>query len=254
MTSTLLRISDLTVELGGNPILKGVNANIERGAITALIGLNGSGKTTLLRTVLKEVPYKGTMQFFCGHDHRRQRPEYIGYVPQKLHIDARLPITVRDLMALALQKTPLFFGVSASVEKTMREILALVFDQRDPRQILDSPVESISGGELQRVLMALAMHPKPELLLLDEPAAGIDFQKQTSFYELIAKFNRDYGVSVILVSHELSIVSRYAHHVLCLKDGVVQCQGAPKMILNGEMLHDIYGSDMGLFVHHHHHD
>src|SRR4029078_3770244 len=90
---------------------------------------------------------------------------------------------------------------------------------RDPESILDRPVEKISGGELQRVLLALALDPKPELLLLDEPAAGIDFKDQDSFYDLLSKLNAETGVTILLVSHDTAMVTKHAHHVLCLRDG-----------------------------------
>src|SRR5947209_13478199 len=131
--------------------------------------MNGSGKTTLLRALLKEVPYSGRIVFHCGHDHRRPSPQHVGYVPQKLRIEANLPLTVRDLLALALQRRPLFLGISRRVERIMHGLMERV---SAPLALLDRPVEKISGGELQRVLLGLAMQPEPELLLLDEPAAG----------------------------------------------------------------------------------
>ncbi len=215
MSQPLLKLKDLSVELGGNPILRKVNAEFERGKITALLGLNGSGKTTLLRALLKEVPYTGEMRFFCGHDHSLPRPVHIGYVPQKLRIEANLPVTVRDMLALTLQQRPLFFGISRSTEGKMLSLLHEVFSPV-PEDILNRHVDRLSGGELQRVLMGLAMYPDPELLLLDEPAAGVDFKDQESFYELIKKLNAKKGVTVILVSHEVEMVSKNADHVLCL--------------------------------------
>jgi zinc transport system ATP-binding protein len=250
MTTPLVEIRDLSVTLGGVPILRRVNAALERGKITALIGLNGSGKTTLLRAVLKEVPYEGQIKFFCGHDHRRQAPEHVGYVPQKLRTDAHLPLTVRDLLALALQRRPLFLGVSRAVEKTMVKLLERV-RMHDPVAMLDRPVDRLSGGELQRVLMGLALHPDPELLLLDEPAAGIDFKDQDRFYDLIAELNRETGVTILLVSHEMNVVSKYAHHVLCLKDGEIQCQGSPRDIPLHEMLAQTFGSERAIYDHQH---
>jgi zinc transport system ATP-binding protein len=250
MTHPLLTIRDLSVELGGNPILKGLSANIAHGKITALIGPNGSGKTTLLRTILKENPYRGEIRFHCGHDHSRPRPEHTGYVPQKLNIDAKLPLTVRDLLALALQRRPLFLGIGRETQKRIDIILDSV---QAPRALQDRPVEKISGGELQRVLLGLAIHPQPELLLLDEPAAGIDFRSAESFNSMIARLNRDSGVTILLVSHDLSVVSQYADEVLCLKDGCIQCQGSPKEILTHEMLAQTFGADAGVFAHHHAH-
>jgi zinc transport system ATP-binding protein len=253
MSDPLVEIRDLSVTLGGAPILRHVNAALERGRITALMGLNGSGKTTLLRALLKEVPYTGQVVFHCGHDHRRQEPEQVGYVPQKLHTDANLPLTVRDLLALALQRRPLFLGVSRTMERTMIAILQRVA-VRDPKAMLDRPVDRLSGGELQRVLMGLALHPDPELLLLDEPAAGIDFQDQEKFYALIDRINQETGVTILLVSHERDVVSKYANYVLCLKDGQIQCQGSPREVPLHEMLAQTFGPEMAIYEHQHRHE
>jgi len=250
MSDALVVIRQLQVSLGDTSILRSVDADISRGRITALIGLNGSGKTTLLRAVLKEVPYTGSIDFRCGHDHRHPMPQHVGYVPQKLNIDARLPLTIRDLLALALQRRPLFLGISGRTRRIMHQMLERVW--MDPA-LLDNPVEKLSGGELQRVLLALALQPEPELLLLDEPAAGVDFRHQEKFYDLIARLNTDTGVTILLVSHEMNVVSKYAHHVICLKDGRVQCQGAPQEIVTSEMLAQTFGTERGVYTHHHHH-
>ncbi|MBY0514247.1 MAG: metal ABC transporter ATP-binding protein [Gemmataceae bacterium] len=245
----LVSIRGLRVELGGRTILDGVNANLLRGKVTALIGLNGSGKTTLLRAVVREYPFRGDIRFHCGHDHTKPTPQHIGYVPQKLVLDARLPVTVKDLLALALSPRPLFLGIPKGVVETIRGLLARV----GMTDHLDTPVEGLSGGQLQRVLLGLALEPHPELLLLDEPAAGIDFKDQQRFYDLIADLNRTSGVTVLLVSHELSMVSRHAHHVLCLRDGKIQCEGPPEEILTPHNLSLTFGTDMQAFHHHHPH-
>jgi zinc transport system ATP-binding protein len=249
MSDPLVRIHNLHVTLGGHAILRGIDADLQRGQVTALIGLNGSGKTTLLRALLKEVPYTGQVQFFCGHDHRRPSPEHVGYVPQKLRIDANLPLTVQDLLGLALQRWPVFLGIRSSTRAKIVTLLRRVFD-RDVEEMLNRPVENLSGGELQRVLMGLALYPQPELLLLDEPAAGIDFHDQEKFYDLIARLNRETGVTVLLVSHDIGMVRQQAHHVLCLKDGIIQCQGPPSM-LDTDMLRQTFGKGAGEYVHHH---
>lgn len=239
----LVSLRDLRVELGGRPILRGVTANISRGRITALIGLNGSGKTTLLRALVNEYPHTGTIQFHCGHDHSQPYPEAIGYVPQRLTLDARLPLTVGDFLALTLSRRPLFFGISKRVREKSRQMLERV----DVANCLDVPVDGLSGGQLQRVLLALALEPQPELLLLDEPAAGIDFAGQKKFYELIAGLNRETGVTVLLVSHDLNMVQTHAHEVLCLRDGGIQCQGAPSEILTSINLSLVFGAEVQMF-------
>ncbi len=245
----LVTIRDLQVVLGGRPILDGVSADLLRGKVTALIGLNGSGKTTLLRAVVREYPFRGEIRFHCGHDHSHPTPEHIGYVPQKLTLDARLPLTVRDFLALALSRRPLFLGISRKTNAQIERLLGRVGMSTN----IDTPVEGLSGGQLQRVLLALALEPQPELLLLDEPAAGIDFRDQQKFYDLIADLNRGSGVTVLLVSHELSMVSRHADHVLCLRDGKIQCQGPPEQILTPDNLAATFGTDMQMFQHHHAH-
>lgn len=249
MTAPLITIRELRVQLGDNEVLAGLNAALARGEITAVIGLNGSGKTTLLRAILKEVPYTGRIEFHCGHDHSLPAPQHVGYVPQKLLVDAHLPLTVLDLFALALQKWPLFLGVSGRVRRLALQQLERVWKP----ELIDRPVAKLSGGELQRVLLALAIQPKPELLLLDEPAAGIDAAHQEKFYDLIHRLNREDGVTILLVSHELNVVTSFAHHVLCLKDGRVECQGPPREVLTGEMLARTFGMDQAVYVHHHHH-
>ncbi|MFO0803506.1 MAG: metal ABC transporter ATP-binding protein [Gemmataceae bacterium] len=245
----LVTFKDLTVVLGGRTILNGITTSIPRGKVTALIGLNGSGKTTLLRALVREHPYRGEVRFHCGHDHSKPTPEHIGYVPQKLTLDAKLPLTVKDLLALALSRRPLFFGIRKQTLDTIHRLLQRV----DMLPHIDQPVEVLSGGQLQRVLLGLALEPRPELLLLDEPAAGIDFKSQQRFYDLIGDLNRDSGVTVLLVSHELSMVSRHAHHVLCLTDGKIQCEGTPHEILTPDNLAKTFGTDMQQFLHYHPH-
>jgi zinc transport system ATP-binding protein len=248
MTSPLVQMRNVCVDLGGNPVLRGVDGELARGRITAIIGLNGAGKTTLLRAILKEVPYSGEVRFLCGHDHSKPTPEHIGYVPQRLRIDGNLPLTVLDLFGLCLRQRPLFLGMGRRFRQRVLDLLRGVGVEK----LTDRPVDRISGGELQRVLLALALEPRPELLLLDEPAAGIDFQMQQSFYNLIGELNEHLGMTVLLVSHDLSMVSRVAHHVLCLKDGRIECQGAPRELLTGDLLARVFGPETGLFVHHPH--
>jgi len=246
MTASLVSIRNLCVELGGNAILRNLNAELKRGQVTALIGSNGSGKTTLLRALLKEIAYGGDITFHCGHDHTRPNPRHVGYVPQKLRIEANIPLTVRDLLGISLQSRAIFLGFRSGLRKQME---AMLDEVGASHSLLDRLVEKISGGELQRVLLALAMSPQPELLLLDEPSAGIDVKGQEQFYDLIGRLNRERGTTILLVSHELSMVSQHTQHVLCMKDGHIHCQGTPQEITPAA-LQDVFGMQH-LFVHHH---
>jgi zinc transport system ATP-binding protein len=241
----LVALRDLSVELGGHSILNRVNADIPRGRITALIGLNGSGKTTLLRALVGEYTFRGIIKFYCGHDHSHPAPENVGYVPQRLALDSRLPLTVRDIFGLALSRRPHFLGVPRWVSKRAQELLEWV----GMPGILDHPVDGLSGGQLQRVLLALALEPSPELLLLDEPAAGIDFKDQKKFYDLITNINRETGLTILLVSHDLSMVNAHADMILCLKDGSISCHGTPEEILTPMNLSVTFGAELPLFQH-----
>lgn len=243
----LVSLTNLRVELGGNEILRGLSAELTRNQITALVGTNGSGKTTLLRALLKEIPYRGDICFHCGHDHSKPNPQHVGYVPQKLRVESNMPLTVRDLLGISLQRRPIFLGFRANLT---RQMSAMLHSVGAAEALLDKPLEKISGGELQRVLLALAMHPEPELLLLDEPAAGIDVRGQEQFYDLIGRLNRERGTTILLVSHDLSMVGQHVHRVMCLKDGLVHCQGTPQEI-SPESLRQVFGMEHSIFVHKH---
>lgn len=237
----LVSIRNLRVERGGRPVLSDLSCDLARGEITALVGLNGCGKSTLLRTLVGEFSHRGEVRFACGEDHSRPRPDHVGYVPQRLSIEAVLPVTVRDLIGLAVQRWPLFLGVSKAAVRRLTPVLERV--GVGPR-LLDVPIDGLSGGQLQRVMLALALEPQPELLLLDEPASGIDFKDQQSFYDLIAEINRESGVTVLLVSHDLTMLGRYAHRVLCLRGGRVVCQGPPAEVLTRESVERTFGSGL----------
>ncbi|WP_020475650.1 metal ABC transporter ATP-binding protein [Zavarzinella formosa] len=247
MNPVLASIQNLSISLGGRQILNGVNADILRNKITALIGLNGSGKSTLLKALIREIPYRGQIKFFCGHDHTLPQPKHVGYVPQKLAIDGRLPLTVREFFALSLQRRPIFLGIAERVTQTADRLLSIV----GARHLLNRPIAKLSGGELQRVLLSLALQPNPELLLLDEPAAGIDFADEKPFYDLLADINRRQGVSILIVSHDISIVSEHSHHVLCLQNGKVVCQGPPGEVLTPELMGTTFGQGKRLYGHDH---
>jgi zinc transport system ATP-binding protein len=232
----LVSLADVRVLRGGRPILAGVTCDLTRGAITALVGLNGSGKSTLLRTLLGEFTHAGTITFRCGHDHSKPQPEHVGYVPQRLTIDALLPLTVRDFLAVAINRRPRFLGLGNRTTAIVRTLL----DRVALTHLLDVPVDGLSGGQLQRVMLALALAPQPELLLLDEPAAGIDFRTQATFYQLLADINRDTGVTVLLVSHDLGMVKQVASHALCLHAGRITAQGRPDDVLSSQAVADTF--------------
>ena len=233
MHKPLVRLKDIRVNLSGHPILKGLSAEIPACRVTAVMGTNGAGKSTLLKVILREVPFTGSLAFTCGHDHSHPTPSQIGYVPQRLKVEANLPLTVRDLFGLALNQKPWFLPWLGLPESRVREMLSYV---RMDVGSLDKQVERLSGGELQRVLLALALEPRPELLMLDEPASGIDFVDKALYHERISEINQERGTTVILVSHDLDLIRKYAHHVLWIESGVVAAEGTTEEVLRDERI------------------
>lgn len=234
----MVSIRGLRVLRGGRPILSDLSCDIARGKITAIVGLNGCGKSTLLRTLVGEFAYTGSIKFACGEDHSRPRPDHVGYVPQRLSIETSLPITVRDLIGLAQQRWPIFFGVSRRAVRKLQPALERV---GVPPALLDVPIDGLSGGQLQRVMLALALEPKPELLLLDEPSSGIDFKDQQGFNNLLAEINDESGTTIVLVSHDLNTLNQFAHHVLCLRGGRIIAEGPPAEVLTPEAIAQTFG-------------
>lgn len=236
-----IRMEALRVSLGAVEILGGVDGFFARDAINALIGPNGAGKTTLLKALLDLVPYKGTIAFRAVEG----RAPRLGYVPQRLEFDRGAPISVLDLLCADRQRRPLFFGHARRAVDAAREKLRLVGAER----VLHAPLGRLSGGELQRVLVALALLGDPEILLLDEPVAGVDVAGEKLFCDLLVQLREQTGVTIVLVSHEMSIVVQHTDHVVCVSAGVVQCEGNPVATLNSTNIRRIFGEHAGIYEH-----
>ena len=225
----------VSVTRSGLHILDNVNATIPRGSWTVLIGPNGAGKTTLLHALLGEVNYRGRIELGGGKGLR------IGYVPQKLSLDRGMPFTVAEFLAMGIQKRPLWLGLS----RRSREEAAHLLEMVHATHILKRRVGTLSGGEMQRVLLSLALQQKPELLVLDEPSAGVDFEGGRLFCELLEDLRSTQGFTQIMVSHDLGMVAHHATCVICLKRRIV-AQGAPRDVLTGPVLQSLFGMHMGL--------
>ena len=222
---------------GGIRILDAVSAIVPLGSCTAIIGPNGAGKTTLLLALLGELSFQGRISF-PGYAGKRPR---IGYVPQRLSFDRGLPLTVSEFLALGFQAWPLWFGVSPKRRKKATATLKQVRAEH----LLNRRLGAISGGELQRVLLALALQQDPELLVLDEPAAGVDFQGEYVFCELLDNLRLSEGFTQLMVSHDLPTVTHHATHVICLNHQVA-AEGPPRQVLTPANLSAIFGLHMGL--------
>lgn len=213
----LTHVHHLSVQLGGHRILDDLTFDLRCGEITALVGPNGAGKTTLLRALLGEVQYTGHCHFHGGPGHPARRRLVVGYVPQRLGFDRAAPLTVADLFALADHRRPAFLGLSTAGRTAACSALGEV----DATHLLNRRLGELSGGELQRVLLALSLSPSPDLLLLDEPQQGLDAAGLERFYELVARLRGRFDMAVVLVSHDLTSVARVADRVFFLNSRLV---------------------------------
>ena len=243
-----VEVRGLRVTLGGLPILRGVDLRVPSGELVALIGPNGSGKTTLLRAILGlEKPSEGSIRLF-GHDQLSTALPRVGYVPQRLNLERSFILTVREFLCLGLSGTRHWFWRSnRSNDAMIRSSLAEI----GVEALWEKPLATLSGGQLQRVMIAFSLLRNPDLLLLDEPTAGVDVHGEETFYDLIAGIQRRRRLTAILVSHDLSMVYRHASWVYAL-NGVVCCEGHPEHIMNAESLKQAYGIHVSPYHHHHH--
>lgn len=229
---------EVKVALGGVRILDGVTATVPQGGCTAIVGPNGSGKTTLLLALLGQIPSTGSIRLASRAD---GAPPRIGYVPQRLSFDRGLPMTVMEFMAMGRQRLPLWFGRRRHYEERARALLATVRAE----EIAGRQLGALSGGEMQRVLLALALQQEPDLLILDEPAAGVDFQGEQIFCELLDTLQRRHAFTQLIVSHDLATVTHHSTYVICLNRKVVAA-GPPRQVLTAETLTATFGLHMGL--------
>ncbi len=237
MNNAAVAFEHVTVRLGGVLILDDVSATVPVGSCTAIVGPNGAGKTTLLLALLGQIPYEGTIRLADTLGHRCR----IGYVPQRLDFDRGLPITVAEFMASAHQRTPLWFGVSAQLRTRAMEALRMVGGE----DLADKTIGMLSGGELQRALLAFALLDGPELLVLDEPTSGMDVQGEAMFCDLIERLRQRHGFTELMVSHDIAAVTHHATHVICLNKHTVG-QGPPREVLTPENLALAFGIHMGM--------
>ena len=234
------KLLNFGVKLGGNVILENINLHMHCGELTALIGPNGCGKTTLLRAILGEIPHSGEIQFMPFEQKRNRKPR-IGYVPQRMAVDPLAPISVRDFFAGATSAWPLWLGRRQAEQESVLKALETVQAGR----LIDEKLGRLSVGQLQRVLLALALSPEPDILLLDEPVAGIDLAGMKMFYDMISQLRLNYDLSILLVSHDLQAVAGVADRMIYLNRTVV-CDGTPWDVLSDKRLREVFGLDVSV--------
>ncbi|MGM0953039.1 MAG: ATP-binding cassette domain-containing protein [Pseudomonadota bacterium] len=215
----LIQAHNLSVQIGQAPILKNIDLQLQRGEIVTIIGPNGSGKSTLLRTLIGALKPSGGRII-------RSPGLSVGYVPQRLHIDETLPMTVNRFLQLPNRVS------SAQAQSAMANAGA--------PDLVDQQLMSLSGGQLQRVLLARALLEKPDLLLLDEPTQGLDRRGTADFYRQIDGIRQTLNCAVIMVSHDLQVVMRQSERVICL-NGHICCEGKPEAVSNSAEYRALFG-------------
>jgi zinc transport system ATP-binding protein len=231
----VLEVKDLTVRFNGSLALDHVSFTIEKEAIIAVIGPNGSGKTTLLKAILGLIPYEGEIRLFSLPV--RQVLAQVGYMPQRFAFDSNFPLTVEEFINLTC-RTPEKLPVHGAL------------DEVGMNEFKGKLIGELSGGQLQRVLLAHALLHHPRLLFLDEATSGIDIEGQGDFYSVIQHLNREHGVTVMMVSHEISMVYKFTDRIICLNRDLVS-HGETRTALTAEVLKKLYGENADFKVHGH---
>lgn len=228
------KIEHFGVRAGSLVIFEDVNIHVHCGQLTAVIGPNGAGKSTLLRAILGEVPHTGRLKYTDAKDRHTGSP-VIGYVPQYLKFDVSAPVTVQDLFAACLGRRPVWL-----LPVNNRGRITACLKRVRAAELIDRRLGALSGGELQRVLLALALNPVPDLLLLDEPVSGVDRNGLELFYEILEELQNNEDMAIILVSHDLDMVARHADQVVLMNKGVV-CSGTPGEVFRDKRTRKIFG-------------
>ncbi|HLG95003.1 MAG TPA: metal ABC transporter ATP-binding protein [Bryobacteraceae bacterium] len=231
----ILEVEDLSVTLDGAPVLHNISFTLRKGEALAVLGPNGAGKTVLFRALLGLLAHGGVVHWAPGLQ--------IGYVPQRFSVDPSAPITAMEFFLLQSRN---FWRPGADfIEHLDHELTLMGLDA----SILHKALGELSGGQTQRLLIAWAMLQHPQVLLLDEPTAAVDAGFEETVYSVLHRVQQERGTALLLISHELSVVYRYAQRVLCLNKTVV-CQGPPVEALNPTALATLYG-EPGFYRHDH---
>lgn len=231
----LIKAQDICIQFGDRQVLQHVSLTVKQGQIVTLIGPNGAGKTTLVRIIL------GLQQ---GHSGSVEKPKNlrIGYMPQKVHVEATMPMTVRRFLELARHKS------STPIDAILEEVQAT--------HLMQHQLRSISGGEMQRVLLARALSQAPQLLVLDEPAQGVDVAGQAELYQLINDIRARHNCGVLMISHDLHLVMANTDEVICLNHHIC-CHGRPEQVSVDPSYLALFGKkeakNLAVYTHNHNH-
>jgi zinc transport system ATP-binding protein len=230
MAETILKVENLNVKLDDELIICNLSFEVKRGEVLTILGPNGAGKTVLLKTLLGIFPYQGKIEWKKGIK--------IGYVPQRVPFVKDFPISIEE-----------FFKLKTKDEKEIREVLKLVgFNE----SFLKKNLGELSSGQYQRILVTWALIGNPDVLLFDEPTTGIDISGEETIYQLLERLKKEKNLTIILVTHDLSVVFKFSDYVICLNKCPI-CQGKPKEVVTPESLSKLYGQEIKFYEHYHGH-
>ncbi len=250
-SKNIIEVKDVSFTYGREDVLKNITLGIHKGDYVGLVGHNGSGKTTLLKIILGLLtPSTGALKLF-GTDIRHFKEWYkIGYVPQKaVNFDNNFPATVEEVVLMGrYSKRGLFHRIKMSDRKAAREALQKV----EMLEFKDRLIGDLSGGQQQRVFIARALVTKPEVIFLDEPTTGIDTKARDEFYGLLRTLNREEGLTLVLVSHDLEVVTQEVMHIACI-DRTLVYHGSPQEFLKESVSAFMHDGEVKIVSHHHHH-
>lgn len=233
------KIEHLSVKSNGEFIIEDINLHIHCGELTAIIGRNGAGKTTFLRTLLDEVPHSGEIHFMKDGKGCTSKPKF-GYVPQRLEVAPDSPVSVGDFVLSCLSTRPVWLPRRKKDKNLINQILSVTGTQHlESRRLCE-----LSGGELQRVLLALAINPVPDILLLDEPVSGVDRAGLSVFYELVSELRHSHDITILLISHDLDLIKKHADKVVLIDKKIV-AQGTPDEVYLSSTFAEVFGSTGG---------
>ena len=233
-----LRAEGLGVTAGDQVILHDVDFHLHCGEITALIGPNGAGKSTLFKTVLGQLPHTGTIDFQkAGGKHTRP---LIGYVPQSPSFDRGDPVSVLDLFSASISDWPVFLPTPKRLRTRVETCLSRVHAE----SLIDKRIGALSGGELQRVLLAMALEPVPHILILDEPLSGVDIEGERQLLDMLDEVRTRYDLSILLSTHDFATLEEYADKVILLQSTVLEA-GKPAQVLSSQAFRDVFHLTLG---------
>lgn len=247
-----LSVENLCVKVDNRHLIENITFSVEEGSIIAIIGPNGAGKTTLIKAILGLIPYECGSVMLFGHPFKHANSHIaVGYVPQRLEYDRTFPLTVSELLGFTVPPIYSFPFLKRKKEKTLiKDLLEIV----GAKELSGRNIGSLSGGELQRIMIAKALVNNPKILFLDEPASGVDIEGQERFYDLVKRLRKEKGLTVILISHDLNVVYRFADNVICMNRKLI-CSGKPEEALTDDVIKSVYGEMMGAYIHScHEHD